>query len=626
MKATRLAVLMLLFSGVWSCAFASAQSEWESTWYSLLAGFQQAPNDVIREDIVTRLEGYGSEVPQHLSGWVGTLRVFRYSPDRSMVGGSITLQDADHTSLHGILFYCPASALGPAGVADPFKLREGVLVEVSGVLESAGFWGESPNKSAVQSATTFEEAGVRDAPRRPGPLMVKKLSGSLQALSDFGFAWRDFLDGLSERTVVAMEGGVDHGSTPGVAQAAPPKPWVNPADEIVKYAPRFLDRIPRGVIITVRLEKLVPFEAEPKRGTDLARLRNAGLEIDGIRDQLLDLIPSTDGGHGLPDEVWAEMSCEALRLAAESGACADAFRRAQQLEISCDHGFDDAASAYATQSPTWTGRAFKERNAALVVLADSLSRLMTQSRFEAEYTPTLEQYERATRQLVSDVRAAHENYSYLKTCLAAAQTSGSIPAVQPPKGLRWGMTYQEVREYLTPEGLDIDKPKRRDEAQDVVLPDTCTVTKAKGMLLQYQKADEGWLVFDRRGGLCGVLLRYDFRCESKKLGSTCSSVASAFLGELASSLAQRCTGESNGGLTTNAPGKRDDSEAVCYDAASGSGMKVHAAWTALTSSNYLSRRPAGTAAHHEQDCICCVVRIQYARGDWTRLDPRAQGM
>ncbi len=91
-------------------------------------------------------------------------------------------------------------------------------------------------------------------------------------------------------------------------------------------------------------------------------------------------------------------------------------------------------------------------------------------------------------------------------------------AFDPPKGLKWGMTYETVRDSLpnTKELKGPDVPKGFRKFIDSKIPENYYRAEIKKLSVLDENAQRSWCIFDDQGGLC--CFQYAFTWVNDKSG------------------------------------------------------------------------------------------------------------
>ena len=180
-------------------------------------------------------------------------------------------------------------------------------------------------------------------------------------------------------------------------------------------------------------------------------------------------------------------------------------------------------------------------------------------------------------------------------------------AASTPQGLRWGMQFAESSAQLRSEGAKVEKAKRRDSVGDgISLPDSCTAAELKDARLFDQDLKEAWLVFDRNGGLCGLVFQLKFGYAPQD-NNRCIALAQRIAADASS-----VGGVSSGGELPNNK-NHQHSSAAWYQPASRAGVLLKVDWEWQPSSG-MSRFVRST------------MDVAYGCGNWMQFDPQILGM
>lgn len=443
-------------------AAESPQHGWEQGWYALLEEFKAAPNDVVREEVVRKLEHYGGRAPAHIDRWVGTLSFFRYNPSETAVGGLVTLVDAWGGTPHQVLFFSPVRELPREVYAKRASLRDGILVEVSGA--RVGVW--LPGIESDAGSAAEGERGGRESPALPKPPSgeggkgrqpkdaepaqtagaagTQSLGDFMGKLKEFGFAINDFVRQARSFEVTRpaeaapREGGAEQ---PSPAQTGPPRKEerrFDPIREILERNPQFKERIPKSIVLLVQLRDIGPMEASTRRPGDVARVSEMERRLGELEKLYGELRPAE--GEGLLSELSRRASCEGLISASQRPECSEALLRGGRLGLQCPGGGGVA----------WDGSEYESRRAALRPMLDELGALVAGARFEEDYGELLQSSETRLQELEM-LRERHADCAYLSRCLPKVEMPASKVlgvSIGPPEPFSWGMTSEAAKGKL----------------------------------------------------------------------------------------------------------------------------------------------------------------------------------
>lgn len=447
--------ILLVFSLPLAARANVNQAEWEAKWHETYAEYQAAAdNELRRANRAEELRAFGSTIPKgtELEGWLGQLSFLRVVDDPALgtcVVGQVNLQGPVDGTPHAVRFVEQRSRLTPEFMAHLESLSRGELVSVSGrVIESPRrrvsrrAKVEEPEPAPEPTPELVDEEPVEeteDDSRDRGFLRILTETVSVQFRDLFGGGEED------EPEPEPLEGSPQPEQTD-----SPPKPKPAPLPE-PEPGQLFPDLAGFGIPIHLDIEEIRPAQLAQLRQSDLAEAERLATALTQANAAAAEI--------GQVRRELAAHSCDDFVKAAEQSVCgSDVLLAASSISLECGDGNLDLAGA-------WTPADFIAESGRAGEALNNIRTRLAYGRFlPTGYRDAIGTLSGWLDAQAPDLQARAESYRTVLDCLSGGReelvreeerrSQLATQAITPPRGFRWGMSYDEAK--ATAKAFDSD--------------------------------------------------------------------------------------------------------------------------------------------------------------------------